>query len=64
MADGNGTSPKKKNKHRMRLGIVLLIACALMLVTFCIYMSETTLEDVLADERGEGVIITHTDSDD
>ena len=50
-------------KHRMRLWIVLLIACGIMLITFCVYMSETTLEDVLAKERGDGVIITHTESD-
>ncbi len=52
-----------KNRHRIRLWIVLLIAAAAMLVTFCVYMSETTLEDVLEKERGEGVIITHTDSE-
>ena len=50
-------------KHRMRLWMVLLIACGIMLVTFCVYMSETTLEDVLTKERGEGVIITHTESE-
>ena len=54
----------RKNKHRMRLWIVLLTAAAAMLVTFCVYMSETTLEDVLEKERGEGVVITHTDSED
>ena len=56
--------PEKKNKRpRFRLGAALVISLIAIIVTFFAYMLNTTLEDVLARERGEGVIITHTESE-
>ncbi|MCR5121238.1 MAG: hypothetical protein K6B74_02330 [Ruminococcus sp.] len=56
--------PRKKNKRpKYRLGSALIISLIAVIVTFFAYMLNTTLEDVLARERGEGVIITHTESE-
>lgn len=58
MADG-----RKKKKNGVKLKIVLVFSLMVMLITFFSYMLSTTLEEVLADQRGEGVIITHTESE-
>lgn len=53
---------KKKRKGRLRTDIIVIVSLMVMLITFFSYMLNTSLEDVLADQRGEGVIITHTSS--
>lgn len=58
MADG-----RKKKKNGVKLKIVLVFSLMVMLITFFSYMLSTTLGEVLADQRGEGVIITHTESE-
>ncbi len=58
MAYGSG---KKKSGGKLKL--VAVFSVMVLLITFFSYMLSTTLEEVLADERGEGVIITHTESE-
>lgn len=55
---------KKKRRERMRLDIAIGLGLLVMVVTFLAYMLDTSLEDVLERERGEGAIITHTVSQD
>ncbi len=55
---------KKKRSGRLRVDIIVVVSIIVLLVTFFSYMLNTSLEDVLADQRGEGVIITHTSSAD
>lgn len=55
---------KNKKSGRLRVDIIVIVALMVLLITFFSYMLNTSLEDVLADERGEGVIITHTSSAD
>ncbi len=58
-----GKMPDKKSRRpRFRIGLALVISFIAILVTFLAYMLNTTLEEVLISERGEGVIITHTES--
>ena len=54
---------KKKRRNRLRVEIILLVWAAVLALTFLAYMASTSLEDVLENERGEGVIITHSSSD-
>ena len=54
----------KKRKDRLRIDIVLIVSVLILLVTFFAYMLDTPLEEVLEEERGSGVIITHTESAD
>lgn len=54
----------KKRKDRLRIDIILIVSVMILLATFFAYMLDTTLEEVLEDERGSGVIITHTESAD
>ncbi|MBQ1538677.1 MAG: hypothetical protein IIZ73_10245 [Ruminococcus sp.] len=53
---------KTKRSGRLRIDIIVVVSIVILLVTFFSYMLNTSLEDVLAEQRGEGVIITHTDS--
>ncbi|MCR5141268.1 MAG: hypothetical protein K6C68_01875 [Ruminococcus sp.] len=53
---------KAKRSGRLRIDIIVVVSIVILLVTFFSYMLNTSLEDVLAEQRGEGVIITHTDS--
>lgn len=55
---------KKKRSGRLRVDIIIIVSVMILLITFFSYMLNTSLEDVLADQRGEGVIITHTSSAD
>lgn len=55
---------KTKRSGRLRLDIIVIVSIVILLVTFFSYMLNTSLEDVLADQRGEGTIITHTSSAD
>lgn len=54
---------KRSRRPRFRLGLALFLSLAAVLITFFAYMLNTTLDEVLVRERGEGVIITHTESE-
>ncbi|MCD8095677.1 MAG: hypothetical protein LUE12_06060 [Ruminococcus sp.] len=54
---------KKKRKGALRVDIIGIVSLLILLITFFSYMLNTTLEDVLDKQRGEGVIITHTESE-
>lgn len=54
---------KKKRKGGLRVDIIGIVSLLILLITFFAYMLNTSLEDVLAEEKGEGVIITHTESE-
>lgn len=54
---------KKKRKGGLRVDIIAIFSLTVLLITFFAYMLNTSLEDVLEKERGENVIITHTESD-
>jgi len=49
---------KVKKKNRFRLDIALILGFFVMLVSFCAYMLNTSLEDVLEEEYGTS-IVTH-----
>ena len=55
---------KKKRSGRLRVDIIIIVSVMILLITFFSYMLNTSLEDVLAEQRGEGVVITHTSSAD
>ena len=59
---GSIMAKKTKRSGRLRIDIIVVVSIVILLVTFFSYMLNTSLEDVLAEQRGEGVIITHTDS--
>lgn len=48
----------KKKKNGYRLDIVLIVSFFVMLISFCAYMINTTLEGVLENETGSSVV-TH-----
>lgn len=52
---------KKKRRGGLRVDIIAIFSVMVLLITFFAYMLNTSLEDVLAQERGEDVIITHTE---
>ncbi len=49
---------KKEEKNGYRLDIVLIVSFFVMLISFCAYMMNTTLEEVLENETGSSVV-TH-----
>ncbi len=49
---------KQKKKKGFRIDIVLIAGLFVLLISFCAYMMNTTLEDVLKDEYGSS-IVTH-----
>jgi len=49
---------KVKKKNRFRLDIALILGFFVMLVSFCAYMLNTSLEDVLEEEYSTS-IVTH-----
>lgn len=49
---------KAKKKNRFRLDIALILGFFVMLISFCAYMLNTSLEDVLEEEYGTS-IVTH-----
>jgi hypothetical protein len=55
--------PKKKRKGGLRVDIIVIVSLLILIVTFFAYMLNTSLEDVLDSQRGENVIITHTESE-
>ena len=46
----------KKKKNGYRLDIVLIVSFFVMLISFCAYMMNTTLEEVLENETGSSVV--------
>lgn len=48
----------QKKKKGFRIDIVLIAGLFALLISFCAYMMNTTLEDVLKDEYGSS-IVTH-----
>ncbi|MBR1422487.1 MAG: hypothetical protein IJ571_03485 [Ruminococcus sp.] len=52
-----------EKKYRFRLGLVLLISFVILAVSFCAYMMNTTLEEVLESETGSSVITHDTTFD-
>ncbi len=53
---------KKKRKGGLRIDIIAIVSVMILLITFFAYMLSTPLEEVLEQERGKDVIITHTES--
>lgn len=49
---------KEKKKGKYRIDLVALVAVFVFIVTFCAYMMNTSVTDVLGKERGE-TVITH-----
>lgn len=49
---------KKKVNGKFRIDIVLIVSFFVLLVSFCAYMIETDLTDVLNEEYGSSVV-TH-----
>ncbi len=49
---------KSKKKKSFRLDIALILGFFILLVSFCAYMLNTSLEDVLEEEYGTS-IVTH-----
>jgi hypothetical protein len=47
-----------EKKYRFRLGLVIVISFIILAVSFCAYMMNTTLEEVVESETGSSVI-TH-----
>lgn len=48
----------KKTNGKFRIDIILIVSFFVLLVSFCAYMIETDLNDVLNDEYGSS-IVTH-----
>ena len=46
----------KKKKNSYRLDIVLIVSFFVMLISFCAYMMNTTLDDVLENVTGCSVV--------
>ena len=51
---------QKQKRMKYRLGLLLIISLVIMLMSFLAYMTNTSLEEVLYDERGVQVV-THSD---
>ena len=51
---------QKKKRMKYRLGLLVIISFLIMLMSFLAYMANTSLEEVLYDERGVQVV-THSD---
>ena len=51
---------QKQKRMKYRLGLLVIISFVIMLISFLAYMTNTTLEEVLYDERGVQVV-THSD---
>ncbi|WP_295210566.1 hypothetical protein [Ruminococcus sp.] len=47
-----------KKKKGFRIDLVLIVSFFVLLISFCAYMMNTTLEDVVKEETGKPVI-TH-----
>ena len=48
---------KKKRKGRYRFGIVLIVSVFILIVSFCAYMTNTTLEEVLEKKYPDGIVV-------
>ncbi len=52
------TKRRTKKKLKYRIDLVALAALFILIVIFCAYMMNTSVTDVVREERGESVI-TH-----
>jgi len=48
---------KKKRKGRYRFDIVLILSIFILIVSFCAYMTNTTLEEVLESKYPSGIVV-------
>ncbi len=48
---------KKKRKGRYRFGIVLIMSLFILVISFCAYMTNTTLEEVLENKYPSGIVV-------
>lgn len=48
---------KKKKKGRYRFDIVLVVSIFILIVSFCAYMTNTTLEEVLEIKYQGGIVV-------
>lgn len=48
---------KKKKKGRYRFDIVLILSIFILIVSFCAYMTNTTLEEVLESKYPSGIVV-------
>lgn len=56
--DNNNSRKNKKRKGRYRIDIILIVCFFVLLVSFCAYMMNTSLDTVLSNEAGSS-IVTH-----
>ena len=54
---GNIMSKRKKKKGRYRFDIVLILSIFILIVSFCAYMTNTTLEEVLESKYPSGIVV-------
>ena len=52
----------KKDKNRFRVDIIVIASFFVLLVSFCAYMINTELDDVLNNEYGSSVV-THDNTE-
>ena len=52
----------KKDKNRFRVDIIVIASFFVLLVSFCAYMINTELDDVLKNEFGNSVV-THDNTE-
>ena len=52
----------KKDKNRFRVDIIVIVSFFVLLVSFCAYMINTELDDVLKNDFGNSVV-THDNTE-
>ena len=52
---------KKKKKNRYHFGIVLIVSILILIVSFCAYMNNTSLEEVLEAKYDNGIVVHQDD---
>lgn len=48
---------KSKKKGRYRFDIVLITSIFILFISFCAYMTNTTLEEVLENKYPDGIVV-------
>lgn len=48
---------KKKRKGRYRFGLVFVLSIFILIISFCAYMTNTTLEEVLESKYPDGIVV-------
>lgn len=54
---GKQMAKKKKRKGRYRFGLVLVLSAFILIISFCAYMTNTTLEEVLESKYPDGIVV-------